>query len=454
MSEPRKPSFGPGPRSGGPRSGPPRQGGGSPGGSHRGPPPQRNRAQSARDAVSANRPVVRRGVVRLPPEIAARVAAGHPWIYREVLQARPLREHTGAEVELVDGSGEFIGRGLYEEGAIIAVRVVTRESNESIGPGLVTRRVQSAIALRKQLVPADVEAYRLVNAENDGLPGITVDRYGAYLVVHFFTPAVLGLRDALYDALIAELKPRGIYEQKRFRPLAGEAPRGPAELVRGDAAPVEFEVKEGPLTFLVDVTAPLSTGLFLDLREGRRRVAAWAKGRRALNLFSYTGAISVWAQQGGATEVVAVDVAAKAHARARRNFVASGMDGEKPEHIVGDAFKVLAKFAERGRKFDMVVLDPPAFGTAGKGQVFSAAQDYRDLIEASLGALAPGGVLCAVSSTHKISVDEFDRMLAEGAARAKCNLRIVERPCLPPDFCVAPGFPEGNYLKFVIAIKE
>ena len=414
----------------------------------------RNRAQSARDAVSSGGPGVRRGVVRLPPEIAARVRAGHPWIYREVLQARPLREPTGAEVELVDAGGDFIGRGVFEEGAIIAVRVISHDPAETLGPGLVTRRVQSAMALRKKLVPADVQAYRVINAENDGLPGITVDRYGDFLVVHFFTPAVLGMREALYDALVAELRPKGIYEQKRFRPLAGEAPRGPAELARGEAAPVELEVTEGPLKFWVDVTAPLSTGLFLDLREGRRRVSAWSKGRRVLNLFSYTGAISVWAQHGGATEVVAVDVAAKAHARARRNFIASGMDGEKPEHIVGDAFKVLAKFAERGRKFDMVVLDPPAFGTAGKGQVFSAVQDYRDLIEASLQALSPGGVLCAVSSTHKISSDEFDRMLGEGAARAKCTLRIVERPCLPPDFPVAPGFPEGNYLKFVIAVKD
>jgi 23S rRNA (cytosine1962-C5)-methyltransferase len=130
------------------------------------------------------------------------------------------------------------------------------------------------------------------------------------------------------------------------------------------------------------------------------------------------------------------------------------MDAEKPEHVVGDTFKVLAKMAERSRKFGLVVLDPPAFGTAGKGQVFSAVQDYRDLVTASLGALEPGGVLVAVSSTHKIGADEFDRMLAEGASRAGTSLRIVERPCLPPDFPVAPGFPEGNYLKVAIAVRD
>jgi 23S rRNA (cytosine1962-C5)-methyltransferase len=399
-------------------------------------------------------PVVRRGTVRLPPEIAARVRAGHPWIYREALGGRPLRERTGDVVEVVDGAGEFVGRGLYEEGSAIAVRLFTRNEREVLGADLVRTRVREALAIRRRFVAADVDALRLVNGESDGLPGLAVDRYADYLVVHFFTPAAMAVRDFLYDALVADVAPKGIYEQRRFRPLSGEAPRGPAELVRGDAAPVELEVREGGLRFWVDVTAPLSTGLFLDLREGRKAIAAWATGRRVLNLFSYTGAISVYAQSGGATEVVAVDVAAKAHARARRNFALNGHDPEKPEHIVGDAFKVLARFVERRRSFDLVVLDPPAFGTAARGQVFSAAQDYRDLVEAALGVVAPGGLLIAASATQKIQPEDFDRMLADGAARARTRLRILERRWLPPDFCVAPGFPEGSYLKFVVAARD
>ena len=161
--------------------------------------------------------------------------------------------------------------------------------------------------------------------------------------------------------------------------------------MRGQAAPVELEVVEDDLKFVVDVTAPLSTGLFADLREGRRAVRQWASGRRVLNLFSYTGAISVYAQAGGATEVVAVDVAAKAHARARKNFSASGFDPEKPEHVVGDSLKVLARFSERSRMFDMVVIDPPAFASAAArgGKPWSAVRDYADLITASLEVLVP-----------------------------------------------------------------
>jgi 23S rRNA (cytosine1962-C5)-methyltransferase len=392
--------------------------------------------------------------VRLPGEIAARIRSGHPWVYREALGGRALRERTGDVVELLDPNGDFVARGLYEEDAIIAIRVITRDEREAVRPELAARRVREAVALRARVLPADVTALRLVNGESDGLPGISVDRFGDYLIVHFFTAAALPLRDAVVDELAASAKPKGIYEQRRLRSLAGNEPPRPAELVNGSAAPVELEVSEGPLKFWVDVTAPLSPGLFLDLRVGRKAIAAWAAGRRVLNLFSYTGAISVWAQHGGAREVVAVDAAAKAHARARRNFALNGFDPEKPEHIVGDVFKVLARMHERKRTFDFVILDPPAFGTSGSGQVFSAVKDYRDLVAAALGVLAPGGLLAAASATHKIPHEEFDRILADGGARAGAPLRILERCWLPPDFCVSPGFPEGSYLKFAIAARS
>ncbi|MEJ7601860.1 MAG: class I SAM-dependent methyltransferase, partial [Kofleriaceae bacterium] len=226
-------------------------------------------------------------------------------------------------------------------------------------------------------------------------------------------------------------------------------------LVRGTFEPVEFEVVEDDLKFVVDFTAPLSTGLFSDLREGRRAVRHWARGRRVLNLFSYTGAISVYAQAGDAAEVCAVDVAAKAHQRARKNFAASGFDPEKPELIVGDVFKVLARFVERSRTFDMVVLDPPAFASAAArgGKPWSAVRDYSELIAASLGVLVPGGLLVAASSTHKMSAADFELALADGATSADTRLQIIDRRSLPPDFPTVPAFPESSYLKFVVAAR-
>lgn len=418
--------------------------------------PPTRRPSQGRGARARGLPIVRRNTVRLSPDVAHRVRTGHPWVYREAFGDR-LSPEPGTPIDVVDDDGEFVGRGLYDPDSTIALRVFVRSPDVQIDAALVASRAKAAIALRKRFSDLDkLGSIRLVNAESDGLPGIAVDRYGEYLVVQLFSSAVYGLRGALYDALEAELSPIAIYEQRRFKSLGGEAPRqAGADLVRGSPAPVELEVAEDDLKFVVDVTAPLSTGLFADLREGRRAIRHWARGRRVLNLFSYTGAISLYAHAGGAAEVCAVDVAAKAHARARRNFAASGFDPEKPEHIVGDTFKVLARFVERKRTFDLIVLDPPAFASAAArgGKPWSAVRDYAELIAASLEVLVPGGLLAAASSTHKMSAPEFELALAEGAHAADTRLQIVDRRPLPPDFPTLPGFPEASYLKFAVAVR-
>jgi 23S rRNA (cytosine1962-C5)-methyltransferase len=415
-------------------------------------PPRRRR----RPAGGA--PIVRRNTVRLPHDIAWRIRIGHPWVYREAMGPRVLREEPGTTLELVDQDGEFIGRGLYEGEGGLAVRVFTREPDEPIDAAMITRRVVAAIALRKRYFDFDQQqALRLINGEADGLPAIVVERYGDYLVVQLFSAGLLApLKDALYTALEKVLAPKAIYEQRRFKSLAGDAPRqAAAELVRGQAAPVEFEVREGDLKFWVDVTAPLSTGLFCDLREGRRAVREHARGRRVLNLFSYTGAISVYAAAGGATEVCAVDVAPKAHARARKNFTSSGLP-DKAEHLVGDALKVLSRFAERNRKFDLVVIDPPAFASAAArgGKPWSAIKDYAELVQHCLQVTEQNGLLIAASSTHKIGPNDFEAALAEGATQADTQLQVIDRRGLPADFPTLPAFPEGNYLKFVVAVRS
>ncbi len=410
------------------------------------PPPRRRRAPGG----FSGEPRIRRGTVRIAGDVATRVRGGHPYLVRDALGGRPLRENAGDLVELVDPSGEFVARGLYDPTGHIAVRVVSRDAAEPFDGETLRRRVEAARRLREQLLPADgTSAYRVVHSEGDGIPGVTVDRYGDFLVVHLYTAAMEPMRDALYDALEAAWKPRGIYEQRRFRPQTGEGPREPATLARGEVAPVEIEVEEGGVRFAVDVTAPLGTGLFLDLRDGRQAVAARAAGRRLLNLFSYTGAFSVLGHKAGAREIASVDLAPKAHARARRNLALNGLDESRHEFIAGDAFKVLAKMAERQRQFDLIVLDPPSFAQA-KGRVFSAQKDYRELVEGCLAVAAPGALLAAVSNTLKISAEEIDRAIGDAAVRARRQVRVVERRGLPVDFPVPAGFLEGNYLKFFL----
>jgi 23S rRNA (cytosine1962-C5)-methyltransferase len=404
-----------------------------------------------RPTATHGAPRVRRGTVRVSDDVATRLRCGHPYLFRDALGGRPLQTSAGDLVEIVDSAGDFVAKGIYDPTGNIAVRVVTRDPAGVFDGELIQRRVEAAKRLREALLPATAgDCYRVVHSEGDGLPGVTVDKYGEHLVVHLYTQALEPLRDALLDALMAVYKPKSIYEQKRYRPQTGEGPREPAQLVRGEVAPVEVEVVENGIKFVVDVTAPLGTGLFLDLREGRTSVARFAAGKRVLNLFSYTGAFSVYAAKAGAREIVSVDLAPKAHARARRNLTANGFDESKHEFIAGDAFKVLFKMAERKRQFDLIVLDPPSFAQA-KGRVFSVQKDYRELVEACLAVAAPGGLLAAVSNTMKISAEEIDRALGDAATRQRRTLRVVERRGLPHDFPVPAGFLEGNYLKFFLA---
>jgi 23S rRNA (cytosine1962-C5)-methyltransferase len=395
-------------------------------------------------------PRVRRGTVRVPAEVATRIRHGHPYLFRDALGGRPLREGAGELVELVDPAGEFVAKGLYDPSGNVAVRIVTRNPDGNFDGDVIARRVQTARRLREQLIPADgTDTYRVLHSEGDALPGVTVDKYGEFLVVHLYTAAIEPWRQQLYDALQATWKPRAIYEQMRYKPQTGEGPRGPATLARGELAPVELEVQEGPCKFVVDVTAPLGTGLFLDLREGRQAVAARATGKRVLNLFSYTGAFSLYAAKMGAREIVSVDLAAKAHARARRNLQVNGLPEQAHEFIAGDAFKVLAKMAERQRQFDLIVLDPPSFAQT-KERVFSVQRDYRELVEGCLTVAAPDALVAAVSNTLKISAEEIDRAIGDAGVRARRQVRVVERRGLPPDFPVPAGFLEGHYLKFFL----
>jgi 23S rRNA (cytosine1962-C5)-methyltransferase len=284
------------------------------------------------------------------------------------------------------------------------------------------------------------------------LPGVTVDRHGDFVVVQWLSAGALSWRDELLDAIEAAVQPRGIYEQRRFRSLGGQSAPEPAVRARGDEAPMELIVEEAECRFGIDVTAPLGVGLFTDLRLGRAAVAARAANRRVLNLFSYTGAFSVAAAKAGAAEVVAVDLAAKVHARARRNFELSGLDPLKMEAITADTLKTVERFIERGRRFDLVICDPPSFSQGPAGS-FSVAKDLARLASAAIGVLDTGGLLAFATNSAKLTTLDLDRALAEGAVTRRAEVRIVERVGLPPDYPVAPGFPEGNYLKFAMALK-
>jgi 23S rRNA (cytosine1962-C5)-methyltransferase len=399
--------------------------------------------------------VMRHGAYRLTEDVARRVRLGHPWVYRDAFGARKIAESTGTLVELMGANRSFLARGYVDNEHAVAVRVLSRDPDERVHPGsgAIAARFVRAVQLRWQVLgPNQPSALRLFAGESEGLPGVVVDKYGDFVVVQWLSAGAMPWRDELYEAITSSVAPKGIYDQKRVRPLAGEGPPEPAVRVSGQEAPLEIIVEEEGCKFGVDVTAPLGVGFFPDMRLGRDAVARRSAERRVLNLFSYTGAFSLRAAKAGASEVVAVDTAGKAHSRARRNFELSGLDPAKLELITADALKTLERFADRRRFFDLVICDPPTF-SHGPSRTFSATSDLGHVAAAAARVLTPGGFLALATNAAKLTAVEVDRALAEGAASSGQDLRIVERCGLPPDFPVNPGFPEGNYLKFVLAVK-
>ncbi len=327
------------------------------------PRPKRASRQSGPTTVSQPR-VRSRDIIRVPEEVAGHVRDGHPWIFREALKGRKLDPEIVGGFDVVDRAGHLVGRALYDPIGAIALRVFSRRQGQQLDAAHVGQVVQRAADLRRQVLDQGPDdCCRVLNGDSEGLPAVNVDRYGPYLVIIAYSGTVEGFLEPLVAALGSVWRPEGIYLQRRYKPAEAGRARPGAELLAGRAAPLEVVVSEGRVRFVVDVTAPLGTGLFADMRLGRREVARRAAGRRVLNCFSYTGAFTVVAALHGATKVVSVDNAARAHSRARRNLSENGLDPESRSlpFITGDVFATLARLADRGERFDLVILDPPSF---------------------------------------------------------------------------------------------
>ncbi|MBW2731112.1 MAG: class I SAM-dependent rRNA methyltransferase [Deltaproteobacteria bacterium] len=388
----------------------------------------------------------RDATVRLQPDVARRVQDGHPWVFEDALQGRKLSKSVGDPVDLVATSGEFLARALFDPGGPLALRVFSRQAGAVVDPHGV---VQEAARLRRDLLDiCPTSCLRVINGDSEGLPAFNADRYGDYIVISMYSAVAERYLEAAVDALVETWSPRGVYLQRRYQPAPQGKARPPGELIHGEIAPLEVVVSEGRFRFGVDVSAPLGTGIFADMRLGRQRVAKVAAGRRTLNCFSYTGAFSLVAALSGAKTVVSVDSAARAHARATHNFHLNGIDDgdDRFQFLTGDSFAVLTRMAERKERFDLVVLDPPTFSSA-KGRTFTAIKDYAELVAGSLAVLEQGGLLLAASNAAKLPDVDFERAIGRGAERAGRRVAIVDRFGQPADYPAAPGFPEGRYLK-------
>lgn len=379
----------------------------------------------------------------LSSQLKNRLTQGHPWVYADhVRDAADIRSGTWVRVR----SGNWSAIGLWDARSPIAVRVFSQYHVPD--KAWVRERIEIAWQLRQPLrASGNTTAYRWVYGESDGIPGVVVDLYGSYAVITTYAESLSVIVPWVVDALHVTAPLTGIVERVRTE----EDDR--TERIRlhwGSLPPKELIVQEHGLTFKANLFEGQKTGLFLDHRENRQYIRSWAQGREVLNCFAYTGAFSIYAAAGGAKHVVSCDVAAGAMADAQANWSLNGLRTEQHELVVEDCFDVLARYAQEGRSFDLIILDPPSFARS-KQNMYAAVRAYTRLNTLALRCLRPGGLLATASCTSQVSHEAFRELLANAAAQAQRHMLILHDAGQPLDHPVAAHFPEGRYLKFILA---
>ena len=388
-------------------------------------------------------------IIFLKPGREKSVRQRHPWIFSGAVERIQGVPGKGETVEVRSSAREFLGQAAYSPNSQIRARMWNWDEKEIIDEAFFCRRIERAIALRRQYETGDTNAMRLIHAESDGLSGIIVDRYGDVLVLQCLTAGAEYWRELLVKSLGKLTGLSQIYERSDVdvRGLEGLPERTGSLL--GDPPPERFVIQENGLQFYVDVVHGQKSGFYLDQRANRQRVRKLVEGRQVLNCFSYTGAFSVYALAGGASQVLSVDSSAEALAVSAENVALNGFPSEKAGCLEGDVFHVLRTFRDQARSFDAIILDPPKFAPT-IAQAERAARGYKDINLLAFKLLRPGGLLFTFSCSGGISNDLFQKIVAGAALDAGVEARILEHLFQGPDHPVALNFPEGAYLKGLI----
>ena len=373
----------------------------------------------------------------------------HPWVFSGAVARVDGAPGPGDTVDLRSADGELLARAAFSPSSQIRARAWTFV-DEPVDEGLIARRLAAAVAARGGPAAGEPDAAcRLVYAESDGLPGVIVDRYADTLVVQLLTAGAVRWRATIAGLLPGVTGVQRVWERSdaEVRSLEGLEPRVGA--LAGDPPPPRLEIREGRVRLWVDVHHGHKTGAYLDQRHNRARIGELASGRRVLDAFCYAGGFSAHALAGGAASVLAIDASADALALARANLELNGLATDRCELTEGNVFEVLRGLRDRGRSFDLIVLDPPKFA-ATAAQREGAARGYKDINLLAFKLLAPGGLLATFSCSGAIGGELFQSIVAGAALDAGAEAQVVERLAQGPDHPVLLSFPEAEYLKGLV----
>lgn len=400
------------------------------------------------------------GTARLKPGREKSVINRHPWLFSGAIARVDAKD--GGDVDVLAADGRWLARGYFNARSQIQIRLLNWDQDVPVDAQFWQRRVEQAIEGRRLLPDWNSGAARLISAEADGLPGLVADMYvdadqrEAVLVVQALTLGIEARREWLYDLLAKLVTPEAlpqlgpwdrltVFERSDadVRRLEGLETR--VGLVSGsELGPLS--VLEDGLAFEVDVKAGHKTGLYLDQGRNRVRLARYCREAEVLNAFAYTGGFGVHALRAGAQSVTDVDTSAAALAAGGRNLATNGLAAERREAVEGDVFQVLRRYRQEGRRFDVVVLDPPKFASNTK-QVQAACRGYKDINMLGLALLRPGGILATFSCSGLVSADLFQKVVFGASVDAGREAQILEPLSQSPDHPVLLTFPESQYLK-------
>ena len=378
----------------------------------------------------------------------------HPWIFSGGVARVEGDPQPGATIDLLSANGQFLARAAYSPTSQIRARVWTFDPDEQVDANFFRKRLLNAISARDTWYLArDTDAFRLVHAESDGLPGLIVDRYANTLVLQSLTAGSEYWKNTLADLLLELTGLQQIYERSDadVRELEGLSPKvGP---LRGSINHSSLTITENSLKFSVNLATGHKTGFYLDQRQNRLRARALADGRDVLDCFCYTGGFSVNALAGGANSVLSVDASADALDLCRENVALNSLPGERHSLLEGDVFVLLRKFRDEARSFDLIVLDPPKFAPTA-AQAEKAARGYKDINLLAFKLLRPGGLLVTFSCSGGVDAALFQKIVASAALDAGADASILEHLEQAADHPVALQFPEGAYLKGLVCRKN
>lgn len=384
--------------------------------------------------------------VTLKPEREKSARHHHPWLFSSAIQSMDEGVESGQTVDVFSSRKEFLGQAAWSPKSRIALRFWTWDQSTTVNADFFRQRLRRAFELRENAnLQAAGNAWRMVNAESDGIPGLVLDCYSDLVVMQCLTTGAEYWRETIIDLLKSDFSVKKLYERSDvdIRTLEGLEPR--KGRVFGEFEEPLEQIQEHEIHYLVDFVNGHKTGFYLDQKENRRRIIPYCEGKEVLNCFSYTGGFSLAAGLGKAKSVLSIDSSGEALELAQMNWALNKMQAEA-EWLQGDVFEQLRKFRDQGRSFDLIVLDPPKFAPTA-AQVERAARGYKDINLLAMKLLRPGGILVTFSCSGGVSPDLFRKILHGAALDANVEMVILERLSQSADHPVSLSVPESEYLK-------